>query len=138
MSAWLGGVCPLGCLLGQGVPAWPGGACLAGGVCLARGCLPEQGGLPRGVPEQGGVCPWGCLPRVGVSARGVCPGGCLPGQGVSAQGSVCLPRDVSAWPGGGVSAQGDTSPCGQNGRHLWKHNLSATTVVDGNNKIDRK
>ena len=52
----------------------------------------------------------GCL---GVSAQGgVCPGGCLP-------------RGVSAW---GVSATHTHTPCEQNHRRLWKHNLAATTL----------
>ena len=50
------------------------------------------------------------------------PKGCLP-RGVFV--GECLPR--------GVSAQGVyTFPCGQTDRHLRKHNLSATTVADGN------
>ena len=59
----------------------------------------------------------GCLPR------GFCLGphllrGCLP-SGVSARG--CLPKGCTP------------PPCGQ--RHLWQHNLSATTVADGKNPV---
>ena len=59
------------------------------------------------IKEQG-CLPVGCVPSAPVA---VCPRG-----GVCREG-VCL---------GGVHL-----PCGQNGRRLWKHNLSATTVAGG-------
>ena len=57
------------------------GGCLSGVVCPGR-CL------PRGVSEQGGVCPGGvCLGGVclGVSEQGGLPGG-VSAKGVSMQG----------------------------------------------------
>ena len=62
---------------------------------------------------------WGeCLTRKGVSDQG----------GGSAQGGVW-------WGGVCPSACWDTHPhYEQNDRHLWKHNLSKTTVADGNNE----
>ena len=75
-----------------------------------------------GRPLRGGVCPGGvclggCLPR-GICLGGVSARGCLP------RGCVCL----------GVCLP-DPPPCGKNDRHVWKHNLSATTDADGN-KVD--
>ena len=89
------------------------------------------GGLP------GGVCPGGVYPG------GVCPGGVWPGGwgvgrgrgGVSTRG--CLPGGCVCWEGvcWGVSA---THPhCEQNDRCLWKHNLSATTLLTVMIKIFR-
>ena len=58
---------------------------------------------------------------------------------VRCSGRLLKAGGVSAW---GVSAQGVSTrgdvyqtplSQGQNNRRLWKHNLSATTVVDGNN-----
>ena len=95
--------------------------------------------LGGGSACQGGIClPGECLPGT-VSA---CPGGvCLPG-GVSAQGGVHLPRGLSTCqgvsargclPAGGVCLPGSLHlPPPWTDRHLWKHNLSATTVADGN------
>ena len=73
-------------------------------------CIPActgQGGVCPGAVCPGAVCPGGlsaqggCLPRGGVCLGGVCLGGCLPHT---------------------------PSPCGQNGRCLWKHYLAATTL----------
>ena len=66
----------------------------------------------------GGVCLEGCLPR-----------GCLP-RGMSAWWGVC-----SRWCRPQPGPRGRHSPCGQNDRRLWKHYLSATTVVDGKYEV---
>ena len=66
--------------------------------------------------------PVGCVPSAAVA---VCwgVGGVCPGEG------VCLPnRGVGVCPGGSTPAPLWTD------RHLWKHNLSATTVPDGKKK----
>ena len=102
---------PVGCV--------PSAAVAAGG---GRGVHPSMhwtGGVHPSMNWEGGVCipactgqggvaacgvsatpPWTEL-SVGVCPEGVCPGGCLPH----------IPR-----------------PCEQNNRHLWKHNLAATTL----------
>ena len=53
----------------------------------------------------------------------------LASAAVAISGRACLPGGVSAR---GVSAQGYTPPLPPVDRHLWKHNLSATTIADGN------
>ena len=71
-------------------------------------------------------------PSDGGSAqgRGCLPGGCLPG-------SVCLggvsAREISAQGGVCLLHGGSTLPS-RTDRHLWKHNLSATTVADCKNR----
>ena len=61
-----------------------------------------------------------------VRCRGLLGGG-EGGGGGRGGGGVCM--------GGGVCLWGCTPPpnCGQKDGCLWKHNLSATTVADGNN-----
>ena len=94
------------------------------------GLLPGGWGcVPRGVSDHGGVCPgvsaWvrGCLPR-GWQVYAFCRGGVCPeGMGVSAGGACLLPGRC-------------TRPLWTD-RHLWRHNLSATTVADGNNSVIR-
>ena len=110
------------------------------------GCIPActgQGGVYPSMHWAGGVFPGGCLPREVSALRGCLPGGCLP--------RGCLPREVSALgelsaggclPGGVCpSACSDTPPPPRerNYRHLWKHNLAATTlwtviIVNDNSK----
>ena len=105
-----GGVCPGVSALGvcQGVSAW---GVSAWGVlrCLPRGCLPRRC-LPRG-----------CLPRRCLPRECVCPGegGVCPGEESLPKRGVCL---------GGVHLPLWTD------RYLWKHNLSATIVADGNKR----
>ena len=87
------------------------------------------------VTEQIQECiPVGCIPSAAVTVWGgggclAIGGGCLPGQGVSGRG-------------GGVSAQGGVcpgvyTPPPVDRQNLWKHNLSATTVADGNWPVKR-
>ena len=104
--------------------------------CIPVGCVPSTA-----VAICWGVFAWGVsacqgewLLR-GVSAsQGVCPGRgfCLPGTGVSSKG-------VSAWESvcarGYLPREGVNLPPPWTVRHLWKDNLSATTVADGNNFI---
>ena len=71
-----------------------------GGMCGRRCAWPPCHARP---PR--GVCPGGCLSR-----ECLLRGRCLPG-GVSLPGGVCL-----------------SSPCGQNDRHMKKHDLAATTL----------
>ena len=66
-----------------------------------------------------GCLPGGCLPG------GICPGVRVCQGCVSAQG--CLPE--------GCLPEGCTPPPLWTDRHLWKHNLSTTTVADGKNNI---
>ena len=101
---------------------------LSGGLCPGGLCLgvSVQGGFCLGVSVQGGLCLGGFCPEgfcLGVS-RGVSGGG-VSVQGVSVQG-------VSVW-GGGLclrifSLTVTPSPREQNHRHLWKHNLAATSL----------
>ena len=75
-----------------------------------------------------------CSARLSRGRLSAWLGVCLP-QGVSARpGDVCLARGVFAWPRGFLPGQGLSAwPGGWTDRHLWKHNLSATTVADGKN-----
>ena len=107
-------------------------------ACTGQGCVYPSMHWPEGVyPSMhwaGGVSAWGCVPRGCIPActgQGVClpgvvyPGGCLPRGcllGVSALGRGCLPV-VSAPVHAGIH-----TPHEQNHRHLWKHNLAATTL----------
>ena len=113
--------------------------------CIPVGCLRP---LQVVVSGEGVSTHWGCLP--GVSDRGVCPGWCLPrgtvcpgrlsGWGGLPRGcllkggwGLCLPRGVST--SGGVHhppVDGILDTC------LWKHCLSAATVVDGKNGISNQ
>ena len=87
---------------------------------IKQECIPV-----KCIPSAAVAICWG----VGVCLGGVCPGASAWGH---LSGGVCL------W-GGGVFAQGGCLP--RRGvhlplwtdRHLWKHNLSATTVADGKN-----
>ena len=65
------------------------------------------GGVCPGVSVQGGVCP-----------GGICQGGVCSG-GVWLAGVVSVNRGMYTYPQ-------------WTDRHLWKHNLSASTVADGN------
>ena len=89
---------------------------LGRGVCIPA-CTGQGGVWPGGVSAWGwDVCPGGC-----VFPEGCLPGGggvCL-GVGGVCPGEGCLPSGVSVTP---------PSPCEQNDRHLWKHNLAATTL----------
>ena len=80
-------------------------ACTGWGVsqhALGRGCIPA-------CTRQAGVCPWW-----------------VSDWGVSAQEGVCL-RGVSAAP-----PRQTPAPCERNHRHLWNHNLAATTQLRKN------
>ena len=56
------------------------------------------------------------------------PVGCVPSAAVViSEGGRCVPIGVFAW-------GGCTPPPLWTDRHLWKHNLSATTVADGNER----
>ena len=103
----------LGCILACNWQAVCIPACTGQGVCvsqhaLGRGCV-SQKTLGRGCVYPSMHWIWG-----------ICPGGCLPG-GVSAQGGLI---------GGSAQCMLGYSPppCEQNDRHLWKHNLAATTL----------
>ena len=79
-------------------------------------CSGRWGWLPQCmlgyVCPKGGVCPSACWD---MSSQGaVCPSACWD---MSAEGGVC-PSALT----------GIHSPCEQNDRRLWKHNLSATTL----------
>ena len=77
-----------------------------------------------------------CSGRRGVSAQAAClpEGISSSGGGRSARG--CLPRGVFAQElSAPVHAGIHTLPGEQNDKHLWKHNLSATTVADGNENL---
>ena len=85
--------------------------------------------------------PVGCVPCVPPSAVTVGGGGMympwgvpiqggVPAQGVCTCRGVYLPRLCVS-----QHALGQTPPCEKNHRRLWKHNLSATTVADGNKNL---
>ena len=125
------------CLLGRGVSAREGVGGLHGrGVCpgcLPRGCLP--GGCLPGRCVLGGVW-WQMSAQKGVCPGGVHSGGCVC-QVVSAWGCLptgCLPRG-ECLPMVGVC---QTPLYEQNDRHLWKHYLAATTLVNIDNKVYEK
>ena len=83
---------------------------------LGEGCLPAKGlYLPK----------WGVSPRGWLPARG-----CLPTRGSVYLGGLPAKGRLPAW--GASVCQGGvyTSPVWIH-RHMWKHNLSATTVADG-------
>ena len=82
---------------------------------LQQECIPVGYVPSAAVSVLGGVCPGGVYAEKGCLSRGCLPGGYLPR-------GWCLPRK-------GVSTQklGWILDA-----RLWKHYLSATTVVDGN------
>ena len=98
-------------------------------ICIPVGCVPSAAVAVGGGVSAGGVC-LGCVcPGVPVH------GGCLPGGGkVTAQEGVYPEGGV--WGSAPVNA-GIHTPCEQNDRRLWKHNLSAT-VADGNKPLHAK
>ena len=96
---------------------------------LGEGCLPAKGVyLPKlGVSPRGWLPARGCLPTRGSVYLGGLPArGRLPAWGVSA----CLERCLPAWGGVCLPGRGVHLPVWID-RHMWKHNLSTTTVVNG-------
>ena len=68
----------------------------------------------------------------GFPRGGLCPGGGLPRWGCVCLGEGCLPRVVCIPACKGT----DTPPLGRIlDTRLWKHYLSATTVVDGSKSV---
>ena len=85
----------------------------SGGGWGGGGCIPGCTGW--------GVCIRACTGQVGCVSQHVLSRQCMSGQGSVCLGSVCQ---------GGVSAWGCLShtPCEQNHRCLWKHDLAATML----------
>ena len=111
--------------------------------CIPVGCVPSAAVAGRG--GEGEVSARGCLAWWGrelsgqgaVYPRGVCPGGewgCLD-RGMSGQG-VSVQR-VSAKRGVSQHALGQRPPVDRIlDTHLWKHYLSATTLLMVTNYLD--